>query len=76
MPMLSSLITTSETADILKAHARFADGVLKRRLDVGMEPDELRELASDLWTLHDEFAEYQGTDEPEADGDDELLVDD
>ena len=28
---------------------------MKRRLDVGMELEDIKELASELWTMHDGY---------------------
>ena len=69
--MTSSISTTSKTTMLLGKHAEFVEKCVKRRVDVGMEVDEVKELASELWTMHDAYAgDGYGSDEDEL-GEDE-----
>lgn len=56
---LSSLYSTSATSRLLSAHASFIDECIKRKKDfasvMGIEIDEIRELANDLWAIHDAY---------------------
>jgi len=64
--MTSSISTANSggAADLLKAHAQFAEKCVKRRLDVGVEVDELKELGNELWTIYDGYgAEEVGSDD-------------
>jgi hypothetical protein len=72
--VISSFSAGTHTAPLLRAYARLVDDVVRRRPDLGaiaaFERDELLELASDLWTMHDSYA---GEDvEADADADGEL----
>ncbi|TFK50599.1 tubulin nucleotide-binding domain-like protein [Heliocybe sulcata] len=56
---LSSLYSSSATSEIFSVRASFIDDCIKRKRDmagiVGIEIDELRELANDLWAMHDAY---------------------
>jgi hypothetical protein len=68
--MYSSLFTTGRTAGLFKSYARLADDVVRRNSDMGsMERDEVRELAADLWTIHDAFLDEEETDDAELEFD-------
>jgi len=53
---------------MFSAYAIFVADCVKRKVQVGMEEDELKELGNDLWTLHDNFTEGI-LEDPEADVD-------
>lgn len=56
--MLASLAASSDTGLLFKNHATFVDDcVRKRRLDLGIDLDELKELGNGLWTLYDNYSE-------------------
>ncbi|KAK0472500.1 mtDNA inheritance protein Dml1 [Armillaria novae-zelandiae] len=62
----SSVSTSSGTARMFADYAKFVDSTLRRRTlgVVSDEIDDLKELANDLWTVHDNFS---------TDGDEESL---
>ncbi|KAK0472827.1 mtDNA inheritance protein Dml1 [Armillaria luteobubalina] len=64
--MFSSVSTSSGTARMFADYAKFVDSTLRRRTlgVVSDEMDDLKELANDLWTVHDNFS---------TDGDEESL---
>lgn len=58
----SSISTTSGSAEQFAAYAAFVEGFARRRREGqlstsagALEHDELVELASDLWTIHDNY---------------------
>jgi hypothetical protein len=55
--MFSSMATSTRTAKLFAAYAAFATDCVKRNTLGSVDVDELREIANDLWTLHDNFAE-------------------
>jgi hypothetical protein len=55
--MFSSIATSSQTAELFSTYAAFATDCIKRNALGSVDVDELREIANDLWTLHDNFAE-------------------
>lgn len=56
--MLASLAASSDTGLLFKNHATFVDDcVRRRRLDLGIDLDELKELGNGLWTLYDNYSE-------------------
>jgi hypothetical protein len=63
--MFSSLSTSSNLTTLLEGYAMFIDQCIKRRttsltaIDISL--DDLKELANDLWTMHDNSS--QETDE-------------
>jgi hypothetical protein len=61
--LLSSLSTSMRTAPLLRSYALFIEDAIRRKADLGadmgIERDEMHELASDLWTLHDGYAEEE-----------------
>lgn len=62
--MFSSISTTSATSELFSAYISVIEGCIKQRRGVettGLDGDELKELANDLWTMHDNFTE--GEDE-------------
>lgn len=56
--MFSSVSTSSGTARMFADYAKFVDSTLRRRTlgVVSDEIDDLKELANDLWTVHDNFS--------------------
>lgn len=70
--MFSSISTASTTADFFSRYITFIEGCIKRKPaveSIGIDTDELKELASDLWTLHDNFDDGEGRD-----GDDDVAL--
>lgn len=64
--MHSSLFTTGRTAGLFKSYARLAEDAVRRNADMGsMERDEVRELAADLWTIHEAFLDEEETNDAE-----------
>ncbi|EPQ55584.1 tubulin nucleotide-binding domain-like protein [Gloeophyllum trabeum ATCC 11539] len=63
---LSSLYATSVTSRLFSSYASFVEDCVKRKKQfkeiLGMEVDEIKELASELWMMHDA---YHGEDEIE-----------
>lgn len=56
--VFSSLVTSSQTANLFSSHASAIHNYLKRKPSVealGFDGDDLRGLVNDLWTLHDNF---------------------
>jgi hypothetical protein len=57
-PLFSSISTTSATAQLFSGYATSIETCLSRKFaveSIGIDGDELKELANDLWTLHDNF---------------------
>ncbi|KAF8805003.1 tubulin nucleotide-binding domain-like protein [Phlegmacium glaucopus] len=56
----TSISTSSATSELFKSYALFTDKCIKRRtsavasIDVSL--DDLKDLANDLWTIHDNFS--------------------
>lgn len=62
--MFSSIASSSSTGTLFSTYAISIEGCLKRgpiAETVGMDKDELRELANDLWSLHDNFYDDGGS---------------
>ena len=56
--MLTSLATSSDTGRLFKNYATFVgDCARRRRLNLGIDLDELKELGNDLWTLYGNYLE-------------------
>lgn len=57
-----------------KAHAKFVDECVRKKItDIGMELDDFREIANDLWTIHDAYAkEDEESDDIGLDEDEEV----
>ncbi|KAG6907553.1 hypothetical protein DXG01_008539 [Tephrocybe rancida] len=56
--IFSSLSTSARTSRLFSSHATAIDAYLKRKPAIealGFDGDDLRDLANDLWTLHDNF---------------------
>ncbi|KAF9462802.1 Misato segment II tubulin-like domain-containing protein [Collybia nuda] len=63
--LLSSLSTTSFTAKLFSKYATSIEKCLSRKFaveSIGSDSDELKELANNLWTLHDNFSDDGGVD--------------
>ncbi|CAK5270363.1 unnamed protein product [Mycena citricolor] len=63
--VLSTVGTSRETAQLFAGCAKFLDDKLRRRFPVdslGIDVDEMKELANDLWTLHDTAGGDSGGD--------------
>lgn len=61
--LFSSLSTTSSTAKLFSRYATSIETCLSRKFaleSIGSDADELKELANDLWTLHDNFGDDGG----------------
>ncbi|KAF9041814.1 tubulin nucleotide-binding domain-like protein [Hymenopellis radicata] len=61
--VFSVLSCSSGTAKIFRQYAEFVDTTLKRRRDIlslNDERDDMRELANDLWTVHDNICSTEG----------------
>ncbi|KAK7455816.1 mtDNA inheritance, partitioning of the mitochondrial organelle [Stygiomarasmius scandens] len=74
---MSSLSSTSETANFFAAYAKYVDRCIERRKSGEQvsgidEPDVLKELANDLWTMHDGY----GIDADSSLGADDGIEDD
>lgn len=68
----SSIATSSSSATLLSAYAISIETCLKRRPveeAVGIDKDELKELANDLWSLHDNFNDGDGSMQDDNDAD-------
>ncbi|KDQ54693.1 hypothetical protein JAAARDRAFT_182189 [Jaapia argillacea MUCL 33604] len=65
--LLSSIFATSHTSHLFSAYASFLDDGIKRKVDfeniLGMDIDDMRGLASDLWTLHDNCNVGEGAED-------------
>lgn len=62
--MLSSANTSAASADLFANYAKLADSSWKRAdiiNAVGLDRDELKDLANDLWTLGDNFVVGDGS---------------
>ncbi|KAF8225980.1 tubulin nucleotide-binding domain-like protein [Tricholoma matsutake] len=62
--LFSSIASSSSTGTLFSTYAISIEGCLKRgpiAETVGMDKDELRELANDLWSLHDNFHDDGGS---------------
>lgn len=76
-PVLSSIAISTSTAALFASYARLVEQCLRRvsSTDVipGVDRDEMKELANDLWTLHDGYVddEYVVDDEGDSRGEDE-----
>ncbi|CAK5284476.1 unnamed protein product [Mycena citricolor] len=63
--VLSTVGTSRETVQLFAGCAKFLDDKLQRRFPVdslGIDVDEMKELANDLWTLHDTAGGDSGGD--------------
>lgn len=61
--VFSSLSLSSGTGKLFKKYAQFVDSTVRRRRDILMsdeERDDMKELANELWTVHDNLAEDDG----------------
>lgn len=68
--MISSLTTTSATSSLFSNYATFIERCVKRKTDTGtgIEPDDLKDLANELWTLHDNYVDGDQDDDFYIDG--------
>jgi hypothetical protein len=57
--MMSSVTTSNRTASLFGNYARLLDSCVRGGVTISeaLERDCLKELANDLWTIHDNFAE-------------------
>lgn len=78
--MFSALGASRGTPALLGAYARFLGDSARRRgvlldLDLGLERDDVTELAADMWALYDRAAELDDEDgrdkDTESHGEDE-----
>lgn len=57
--ILSRLSTSNDLAHMFKNYASFVDASIRRRTagitSMGIDLDDMRELANDLWTIHDGY---------------------
>ncbi|RDB18272.1 Protein dml-1 [Hypsizygus marmoreus] len=61
--MFSSLSAGSGSAHLFSAYATAMETCLQRKFaaeNIGIDSDDLKELATDLWTLHDNFGDGDG----------------
>ena len=66
---LSSIATSSSSATFFSTYAISVETCLKRRPiaeALGIDKDELKELANDLWALHGNFHDDSGVTPDEA----------
>jgi hypothetical protein len=54
------LSTTPKTSSLFRTYARFVEGNLDLGTDEGMDRDEMKELANDLWGICDAFGDTDG----------------
>lgn len=57
--IFSSISTSAATATLLAGYAKFVEDGTKRLSDletIGLDADEMKDLANDLWTMRDIFA--------------------
>ena len=61
--MVSSLSTSIETCEMIRQYASALDHLIRRRTSTAAAKDvswdDLRELSSDLWGIHDNYAGEQ-----------------
>jgi hypothetical protein len=58
---ITSLATTASTGELFKGYALFIEQAAKRPGLVTLcrsEIDDLKELSNDLWSIHDNYAEF------------------
>ncbi|KZS89310.1 tubulin nucleotide-binding domain-like protein [Sistotremastrum niveocremeum HHB9708] len=55
IPLVSALVTSSSTAVLFKALASSLDTIVKDKVDVDSDQDELRGLKDQLWTICDNY---------------------
>jgi len=75
--LYSSIATSSSSAGFFSTYAVLIETCLKRRPTseaVGIDSDELKELANDLWSMHDNFLD--GGDGTQQGGDVDSLGED
>lgn len=75
--LFSSIATSSSSATLFSTYAASIETCLKRRPTaeaVGIDKDGLKELANDLWSLHDKFND--GDEFRAGDNDAEFLGED
>ena len=56
----TSISTSSATSTMFESYALFADKCINRRIStalIDVSLDDLKDLANDLWTIHDNFSE-------------------
>lgn len=68
----ASLSSTKRMSGLFKSYASFAEECAKKRVqaalsDCGIDLDELRELTSDLWAIHDNLGGSEGSEQGEED---------
>lgn len=71
--VFSSLSSSSGTGKIFKKYAKFVDSAVRRRRDIltsDEERDDMKELANELWTVHDSLAEDDGDGDAAGEEDD------
>lgn len=60
--VLSSITTSTKTARRFERYATFIDKSIKRQpytaLSMGLNSDDMKELANDLWSIHDNVGEF------------------
>ena len=62
----TSISTSSATSTMFKDYALFTDKCINRRTSsalIDISLDDLKDLANDLWTIHDNFSEVSPSDE-------------
>jgi hypothetical protein len=59
MTVLSSVETSSQTSSMFRKYARLLEGVEVRMMMTSdlLEKDDMKELVSDLWNIHDNYVD-------------------
>jgi len=71
VPLFTSLRTTPVTASLFRTCARFVETNLDIGDAVGLDRDEMKELANDLWGICDGFGDSDGDEVLDELGEDE-----